>query len=260
MTRRRRSLLPRTILLSAAAVYIVLASWGGIWERLLSPIMPDVPEYLYPRVGLWTLTWQHCVLVSVSSTLSILVGMGMGILTTRSFGRDFLPAVNSLVSVGQTFPPVAVLALAVPSVGFGAEPAIIALFLYGLLPVVRNTVGGLEAVTPAVREAAMGMGMTELQALWRVELPLSAKVIMAGIRTSVVINIGTATIGATIGAGGLGAPIITGLASDNTAFILQGSILAALFAIIADAALDIIENQLGPASTQAGEKEDGQPQ
>ncbi|HBG20386.1 MAG TPA: hypothetical protein DDY32_14240 [Desulfobulbaceae bacterium] len=260
MTRRRRSLLPPTILLSAAVVYIVLASWGGIWERLLSPIMPDVQEYLYPRVGLWTLTWQHCVMVSVSGTLSILVGMGMGILATSSFGRDFLPAVNSLVSVGQTFPPVAVLALAAPSVGFGAEPAIIALFLYGLLPVVRNTVGGLEAVTPAVREAAMGMGMTELQALWRVELPLSAKVIMAGIRTSVVINIGTATIGATIGAGGLGAPIITGLAADNEVFIIQGSILAALFAIIADAALDIIENQLGPASTQAGEKEDGQPQ
>ncbi|KJS02537.1 MAG: hypothetical protein VR65_04915 [Desulfobulbaceae bacterium BRH_c16a] len=241
-----RSRLPRIVMLATAlAAFVLLASWKGVWEWLFSSLYPNQVNYLYPRVGLWILTWQHGLLVSVSSGLSILVGMGLGVLVTRSFGRDFLPAVNSLVSIGQTFPPVAVLALAVPSVGFGAKPAIIALFLYGLLPILRNTVSGLQTVAPAVREAAMGMGMTELQALWRVELPLASKVIMAGIKTSVVINIGTATIGATIGAGGLGAPIITGLASDNTVFILQGSLLAALFAVIADAALDIVEYRFG---------------
>jgi len=110
------------------------------------------------------------------------------------------------------------------------------------LPIVRNTISGLEAVSPAVREAAIGMGMSEQQALWRVEMPLSFPVIMAGIKTSVIINIGTATIGATIGAGGLGAPIITGLASDNPAFILQGSVIAALFAVIADRIMELLEH------------------
>ncbi|MGB3223079.1 MAG: ABC transporter permease, partial [Desulforhopalus sp.] len=167
-------------------------------------------------------------------------------LVTRTYGREFLPALNNLVSIGQTFPPLAVLALAVPAVGFGAKPTIIALFLYGLLPIVRNTISGLQAVDPAIREAATGMGMSELQALWKVEMPLSFHVIMAGIKTSVIINIGTATIGATIGAGGLGAPIITGLASDNPAFILQGSIIAALFAIIVDALLEMIERIFVP--------------
>jgi osmoprotectant transport system permease protein len=242
----RRANIQMIMLPAAVAAFVALVSLGGIWRELLSPVYPDLDAYLYPRVGLWTLVRQHLVMVAISSGLSIIVGVGLGILVTRSFGRDFLQAVNSLVSVGQTFPPVAVLALAVPAVGFGAVPTIIALFLYGLLPIVRNTIGGLQAVSPAVNEAAKGMGMTELQSLARVELPLAFPVIMAGIRTSVVINIGTATIGATIGAGGLGAPIITGLASDNPAFILQGSIIAALFAIIADQAMEIIEAHTAP--------------
>lgn len=231
---------PRAVFLTAAAfAFVLLATWEGLWNGL-GVIYPDIGEYVYPRVSMWRLILQHFVLVGISSTLSIMVGVGLGILVTRSFGRDFLHAVNSLVSVGQTFPPVAVLALAVPAVGFGAEPTIIALFLYGLLPIVRGTIAGLESVGPDIREAAKGMGMTELQSLMRVEVPLASGVIMAGIKTSVVINIGTATIGATIGAGGLGAPIITGLAADNPAFILQGSVMAALFAILADGLLDRI--------------------
>lgn len=224
---------------------IVLASWGGIWQWLLAPVYPGLGEYLYPRVGLWRLIWQHLVMVGISSALSVFTGMALGVFVTRSAGRDFLPTVNSLASIGQTFPPVAVLALAVPAVGFGAKPTIIALFLYGLLPVVRNTITGLQAVASEVHESATGMGMTEWQRLWQVEFPLALPVIMAGIKISVVINIGTATIGATIGAGGLGAPIITGLASDNPAFILQGSVLAALFAIIADFVLELVENSVG---------------
>jgi osmoprotectant transport system permease protein len=211
----------------------------------LQPLYPDLSEYLYPRLGLWRLIWQHVVLVGVSGGLSMAVGVGLGVLVTRSAGREFLHAVNSLVSVGQTFPPVAVLALAVPVVGFGARPTIIALFLYGLLPIVRGTIAGLESVGADVREAATGMGMTELQSLFRVEMPLAAGVIMAGIKTSMVINVGTATIGATIGAGGLGAPIITGLSADNPAFILQGSVLAALFAILVDGALELLQPRQG---------------
>jgi osmoprotectant transport system permease protein len=228
------------LLAACAAAFVLLASWDGAWRLLVGPIYPDLDAYVYDRVGLWTLVWQHFVIVGVSSGLSIVVGMAVGIAVTRSFGRDFLPATNSLVSVGQTFPPVAVLALAVPAVGFGVAPTIIALFLYGLLPIVRGTIAGLESLDPGLGEAATGMGMTELQSLARVELPIAMPVIMAGIKTSVVINIGTATIGATIGAGGLGAPIITGLSADNPAFILQGSVMAALFAILADGLLGMV--------------------
>lgn len=235
-------------LAAAAALFIFLNSWEGVWEWLLSALYPGLGEYIYPRVSLWRLTWEHLVMVSISSTLSILIGVGLGTLVTRSYGRDFLQPLNALVSVGQTFPPVAVLALAVPVLGFGAKPTIVALFLYGLLPVVCNTISGLQAVNPAISEAAAGMGMSELQALWKVEMPLAFPVIMAGIKTSVIINIGTATIGATIGAGGLGAPIITGLASDNPSFILQGSIIAALFAIIADRIMELIEGFFTVAS------------
>ena len=237
-----RNLSTQIVLLAVTApVFILLASWGEIWELLLSPVLPDLQQYLYPRFGLWQLIWQHVVMVFISSTLSVLVGVGLGMLATRRVGRDFLPALNGLVSIGQTFPPVAVLVLAVPVLGFGAGPTIAALFLYGLLPIVRNTISGLESVKPEVREAATGMGMSEVQTLRWVEMPLSFPVIMAGVKTSVIINIGTATIGATIGAGGLGAPIVTGLASDNIAYILQGSVIAALFAIIVDTLLEMVE-------------------
>jgi osmoprotectant transport system permease protein len=139
--------------------------------------------------------------------------------------------------MGQTFPPVAVLAVAVPVVGFGFKPTIIALFLYGLLPVLRNTITGLESVSPDILEASYGMGMTPLQVLTGVELPLAAPVVMAGVRISTVINIGTAALGATIGAGGLGKPIIAGLIGENPAYILEGAILVGFFAIIVDMGL-----------------------
>jgi osmoprotectant transport system permease protein len=153
-----------------------------------------------------------------------------------------LPIVTDITSFGQTFPPVAVLALAVPALGFGLKPTIVALFLYGLLPVVRNTIAGLRAVPPHLLDAAYGMGMGQWQALLRVELPLSMPVILAGVRISVIINIGTAMIGAVIGAGGLGSPIIAGLVRDNLAFIIEGALPAALLAILADQFLANIEN------------------
>jgi len=165
----------------------------------------------------------------------------VGIWITRDSGKDFLPIVTDLTSFGQTFPPVAVLALAVPVLGFGLLPTVVALFLYGMLPVVRNTIAGLRAVPASLLDAAYGMGMSQIQTLFRVEIPLSAKVIIAGIRISVIINIGTAMIGAVIGAGGLGSPIIAGLVQDNLAYILEGSVPAALLAVLADQFLGNIE-------------------
>jgi osmoprotectant transport system permease protein len=190
------------------------------------------------------LVWEHIQLVAISSGITILVGVPVGTWVTRRSGRSFLPIVNDVTSFGQTFPPVAVLALAVPGLGFGALPTIVALFLYGLLPVVRNTIAGLRSVPEHVLDAAHGIGMSRWQALLRVEFPLSLPVIIAGVRISVIINIGTAMIGAVIGAGGLGSPIIAGLVRDNLAFILEGAVPAAMLAILVDQLLANVENAL----------------
>jgi osmoprotectant transport system permease protein len=225
------ALAPTLALVGLFVLLLVSAPW---WDVILGPLYPDLGTVVYDRASFTQMVLDHAWMVSISAVGAAATGIAMGVLVTRRMGREFLPAVNSLASLGQTFPPVAVLAMAVPAVGFGAKPTIIALYLYSLLPIVRNTIAGLEAVPAPVKEAATGMGMTEMQMLWKVELRLAMRVIMAGVRTSVVINIGTATIGATIGAGGLGAPIIAGLTSENPAFILEGAVVVGLFAIIVD--------------------------
>ncbi|GAI39516.1 unnamed protein product, partial [marine sediment metagenome] len=191
--------------------------------------------------NLLVLVGEHLALVLISSSITILVGIPLGIWVTRPSGKNFLPIVTDLTSFGQTFPPVAVLALAVPMFGFGLIPTVVALFLYGLLPVVRNTIAGLRAVSGNTIDAAYGIGMSRFQALVRVEIPLAARVIMAGVRISVIINIGTAMIGAVIGAGGLGSPIIAGLVQDNIAYIIEGAVPAAILAVLADQLLAGIE-------------------
>ena len=158
----------------------------------------------------------------------MIIGTGAGIIVTRPWGAEFRPLVETIAAVGQTFPPVAVLAIAVPVIGFGLQPAIIALILYGVLPVLQATLAGLGAIDASVTEVAKGMGLR------KVELPLAAPVILAGVRTSVIINIGTATIASTVGASTLGTPIIIGLSGFNTAYVIQGALLVALAAIIAD--------------------------
>jgi osmoprotectant transport system permease protein len=149
-------------------------------------------------------------------------------------GAEFRGMVETVTAAGQSFPPVAVLAIAVPVIGFGAEPALIALTLYGLLPVVANTIAGLGAVPAAVREAARGIGMSDSEILRQVELPLAAPIILAGIRTSTIINVGTAAIASTVGARTLGSPIIIGLDAANIAYVLQGAILVGSLAIVLD--------------------------
>ena len=216
-------------------VLLLLLALGGDWlEPLLRWSEPDARRVLYPQADLLTLLGRHVQVVAIASGLAVLIGVGAAILVTRPGGRDFLPLVAQFASMGQTFPPVAVLALAVPVLGFGTWPIIVALLLYGLLPIVRNTLAGLEGVDPAVQEAARGMGMGGAQRLWQVELPLAAPVILAGIRTSVTVNIATAALGATVGASNLGAPIIAGIVNNNTAYILQGALMIGLLALVVD--------------------------
>ena len=216
-------------------VLLLLLALGGDWlEPLLRWSEPDARRVLYPQADLLTLLGRHIQVVAIASGLAVVIGVGAAILVTRPGGRDFLPLVAQFASMGQTFPPVAVLALAVPVLGFGTWPIIVALLLYGLLPIVRNTLAGLEGIDPAVQEAARGMGMGGAQRLWQVELPLAAPVILAGIRTSVTVNIATAALGATVGASNLGAPIIAGIVNNNTAYILQGALMIGLLALVMD--------------------------
>jgi osmoprotectant transport system permease protein len=180
----------------------------------------------------------------LAAAASTVVAVGLGILVTRSSGAEFLPLSRTLVNIGQTFPPVAVLAVAVPLVGFGEAPTLIALFAYGLLPIFENTIAGLRSVPSALLEAANGMGMSTRERLVSVELPLAMPLILEGIRLSLVINVGTATIGSTVAAKGLGEVIIAGLLSDNTAFILQGGLLTGLMAILLYDAMVALEKRL----------------
>jgi len=201
---------------------------------LFSWLFPTLARPVYLQDSFASLAWAHVQLVVVSSVIAMVIGVGVGIGVTRPAGREFRSLLETLVAVGQTFPPVAVLAVAVPVMGFSQQPAIIALVLYGLLPIVQGTISGLETVGESILDIATGAGMSRWQILTRVELPLAAPVIISGIRTSVIINIGTATIASTVGTKTLGSPIIIGLSGFNPAYIIQGAVLVALLAIISD--------------------------
>jgi len=192
-------------------------------------------------------TGRHVVLVAVSIGIATAIGVPLGVFLTRrpAWSRPVL----GLVGVIQTIPSLALFGflIPVPAIGgIGTRTALVALTLYGLLPVLRNTVTGIEGVDPAIREAGRGMGMTDRQLLVRVELPLAASVILAGVRVATVVGIGVTTIAAAIGAGGLGVFIFRGVAMVDDRMILAGALPAALLAIGADVALGVVERALRP--------------
>lgn len=189
-------------------------------------------------------TGEHIGLTVVALAIAVFLGLPLGIMLTRY--KKFSPSVLGVIGVIQTIPSVALLGFLLPLLGIGVTPAIVALFLYALLPIVRNTYTGIEEVDPAVREAARGMGMSDLQILANVELPLAVPVIFAGIRTATVINVGVATLCALIGAGGLGAFIFRGIALNNVYMILAGAIPAALLALFLDMILGLLQKFIRP--------------
>jgi len=213
-------------------------------EPLFRWIEPDARQVIYGRADFYVLLGRHLLVVGIAALVTIIIGVLAGIAVTRERGGDFLPLVGQLASLGQTFPPVAVLALAVPVLGFGTLPIIVALMLYGLLPIVRNTLTGLQEVDPDIKTAAHAMGMTAVQTLRQVELPLAAPIILAGIRTSVTINIATAALGATVGASNLGDPIISGIVNGNMAYVIQGALTIALLALTVDSLFEVLQRQL----------------
>ena len=192
-------------------------------------------------------TLEHLWLVAAAMSIAVLIGLPLGIVLVRR--RVLRRWVLGTANVIQTIPSLALFGFLIPVPllgGIGASTAIVALALYALLPILRNTYTGIAGVDPAVLESARAMGMTSRQALWQVELPLSMGVILAGVRTATVITIGVATIAAAIGAGGLGVFIFRGVAMASNAVVLAGAIPAALLAITADLLLGQLERRLSP--------------
>ncbi len=245
-TGRNRALFQLALAFGVFALLFVLFAQQSLWEATLRWLFPETREVLFARATLLELSLQHLQIVGLALLIVLAVSLPLSVWLTRPQGRAFLPLVSSLLSVGQTFPPIAILALALPSFGFGLRPTLIALVAYGLLPGTRNAIAGLEAVPATLKEAATGMGMNAWERLFQLELPLATRVILAGVRTSTVYTVGTATVAPIIGAGGLGVPIIAGLTNGNLAYVLEGAVPVALLALTADYALGRLEVALTP--------------
>ncbi|MBI1747577.1 MAG: ABC transporter permease subunit [Acidobacteria bacterium] len=210
-----------------------------------SPRSTSFPKFLWERrQQTLRLTLRHLQLTGLSALLATLIGIPIGVAISRS--RRWAGPTLSGMGILQTIPSLALLGFLIPFLGIGLKPALAALFLYALLPIIQNTYAGIRSIDPSLIEAGQGIGMTASQILWRVELPMATRFILAGVRTATVINIGTATLAAFIGAGGLGEPIFTGLSLNDHFLILAGAVPAAALAVIADLFLHRFERWMTP--------------
>lgn len=231
---RRRSWLA-VAAMSAALVWMTFDQAG--FERLLRAAFPAERIVVYERQTLAVLMAEHLMIVGVAAGIAILLGATLGVWLLSPAGSRFRGLAMSLASFGQTVPSVAVMALIVPAIGYGWEPVVIALVAYSVLPVMLNVVAGVESVPASAVDAARGIGMSDGRRLFEVELPLAAPVIVGGIKNVLVIAVSAATLGAVVGAGGLGVPIMAGVSQFNPALIVQGALPSALLALIVDAVL-----------------------
>lgn len=195
--------------------------------------------------ALFSATLEHVELTALAVGVAIVIGVPLGAYLTRE--RFLAGPVLAVISLIQTVPSVALLGLLIPLLGIGEKPALLALFCYALLPIVRNTYAGLDSVDPAAIEAARGMGLRESQIVRRIALPQAMPVVFGGIRTATVISVGVATLAALIGAGGLGKFIFRGIAMVDMKTVLLGAIPAALLALVLDLGLALLEKRLVPA-------------
>ncbi len=235
--RPRRSAWPALIWPALLLICLI----PGLLNRAVSSVSAgQVPTLDTP---LWQLTLAHLGLVLLAEAAVLILGVPLAVAVTRPGRGALMRLAEAITGLGQTVPTLAILALAVPALGFGARPTLLGLLLYGLVPVVSNSIAGLLSVDKATLDAARGMGMTDTQRLRRIELPLSLPVLLAGVRTSTVYNVGTATIGAALGTGGLGTPIIEGLSQQNTGLVVIGALLAALLALSLDGLLGLVAGE-----------------
>jgi osmoprotectant transport system permease protein len=201
---------------------------------------------LAPATKVLSTLLRHLQIVAVAELIAIAVGVPIGFFSTRRSLRFISPVFIGIANIGQTIPTLAFIGIAGALLGMGYKAAVVALFIYATLPIIRNTYAGINSIDPAIREAAAGMGMSKMQITYRIELPLAQPVIIAGIRTSTVLNVGTAAVAGMIGAGGLGELIVTGIAVRVTEMVIQGAAPTAALAIILDALLRELERALTP--------------
>lgn len=209
----------------------------SLWTQILYQLNMRWPDLLQALL-------QHMELVFISMLIAIAIGIPLGILITRV--KPLEAPILGIAGIFQTIPSLALLGFMIPLFGIGIKTAVAALFLYSLLPIIRNTFTGIKDVDQATLEAARGMGMTSFQILFKVQLPLALSVMMAGIRTATVINVGTATLAAFIGAGGLGDFIFIGISRNIDALVLIGAFPAALLALLFDWLLGHLERITTP--------------
>jgi osmoprotectant transport system permease protein len=216
-------------------LYVTSQELDSIEARSLNP------------ASLGTATWEHIQLTVVSTLLTLIIAIPLGILLTRPFTRRIRPYVITALTLGQAIPTIAVLVLlAVAFLFLGFQAAVVGLVLYAIIPVLLNTMVGLEQVDESVLEAGRGMGISKLGVLWRLELPLSVPIILAGVRTALVINVGTATLTTYINAGGLGDIIVAGLSTNRVLIQLVGAGLTAVLALLIDYLAGVAEDFLRP--------------
>ncbi|WP_226658960.1 ABC transporter permease [Pseudalkalibacillus hwajinpoensis] len=208
-------------------------------------------DYIFTEsTTFWHLVKQHLQLVLVSSVLALLIAIPGGILVTRKPFRRAEWVVSNTVNLGQTIPSLAVLALMISILGIGFQTAVFALFIYSLLPMYRNTVAGIDSIDENLIDAARGMGMKPIQILLRIELPNAAYSILAGVRTAIVLNIGTAALAYVVGGGGLGVWIFTGIQLFDNGYLISGAIPVTLLAIFVDYLLRLLERLIVPEGSK----------
>ena len=218
----------------------------ALYAYVSSQTLDSVEERRVNLTFIIEATLQHVTLTVVSTILVLLVAIPVGVLLTRPFARRVTPAIVAVFNIGQSVPSIGLLVLFAIGWGIGFWPAVVALVAYSALPVLRNTMIGLTQVDAAVVESGRGMGMSKLGVLTGIELPLAVPVILTGLRTALVINVGTATLGALINAGGLGGIIITGLVQNRPLVTVVGSVLTAVLALFIDYLGRVAEDVLRP--------------
>lgn len=219
-----------------AALLLITVFGFGQFEALVNSFGTSRIRAI-ERTPLYALAWQHLILAGLPTLLALLVSLIGGCALHLAGNEELKELVLSASSIGETFPSVAIIAISVPVLGYGDLPCMLALFIYAILPILRNTITGLSEVSPWVRDAARGVGMSKVQRLTKIELPLATPVIMAGLKVALLINISAATLGASVGAGGLGVTIISGIRTYDTLMVIKGTLPVLLMALLADSLL-----------------------
>lgn len=244
----RRLTWPRLTVLPAFLVAVLLATW--LWFRQAD--LDTISRNALAGGQVSKALWQHVELTVISTFFVLVIAIPLGILLTRRAFRKATPPAMALANMGQATPAIGLLALLVIWLGTGTRAALIGIIVYAVLPVLSNTIAGLQANDPTLLEAARGIGMSPLGVLGRVELPLAVPLILAGVRTALVLNVGTATLATFGGGGGLGTLITTGITTQRMPVLVLGSVLTVALALLVDWLASLAEVLLRPRGLEAG--------